>query len=187
MYEIPRISMLGCEISDEDAITLRDDLLIAYPLDPTEPPIDPPIDPEPPEPPIDPVPPDPSMDNRTFRQVFGSVIQVPTSGTKSYPLKQIWINTVAGVSIAWKLPTYTGTIELRLSKASGDIHGMRMAVFSVDRGFNPFLAKQNWGNTALRVRLGGEYSGRTVFSNIKPTDGDRRWDLKIQAYVSRII
>jgi hypothetical protein len=181
MYEIPRISMLGCEISDEDAITLRDDLLIAYPLDPTEPPIDPPIDPEPPEPPIDPVPPDPSMDNRTFRQVFGSVIQVPTSGTKSYPLKQIWINTVAGVSIAWKLPTYTGTIELRLSKASG------VAVFSVDRGFNPFLAKQNWGNTALRVRLGGEYSGRTVFSNIKPTDGDRRWDLKIQAYVSRII
>ena len=165
-------------LTDQEAVTLRDDLLEKYPLDPpTEPPVDPPVEP--------PSPINPAMDNRSFAQVFGKSIVVPDSGTETFPQKHIWVSKSAGISIAWKLPEFSGEIELRLSKSSAQIHGLRLAVFSEDRGFSNPLATQSWGTSALRLRLDGSYSGRTVYSNIRPKDGDARFDLRIQAYVTR--
>jgi hypothetical protein len=173
---------VNLRLHDAEAIDLRDALLVQYPLD-VDPPIDPPIEP-PIEPPVE--PPDPTMDNRSFGQVFGQPIIVPNSGVKTYPQKRLWINTNAGLSIAWKFPLFSGDIRLTLSKGSPQVHGIRHAVFSENRGFDSPLVEQYWGNRALILFLDDSYSGRTLYSNIRPEDGADYWDLVIQAYISRV-
>ena len=159
------------------------------PPDPIAPP-DPKPKPPTPLPPVKPIPdPEPDAQSMRFSNVFKLAMEFGPSRRRAiiYPVTEIRIYESI-LSLEITLPVITGDCAISISKASAALpsHGVIVAVFSYNRGFEYPLSRTVWGTTSMEVELGVLDSNRTLFLNAKYMGDAMPWGLNIQPFAYEV-
>ena len=167
MFELRHI------LSDEEAVTLRDDLIAQYPLDVVE------LDPDP-EPEL-PVPPGPSPSSRDLMSTsFGAVWGTALSTGKMFRKRNVANRNIAGTSMRIVIPVLDKVYTLKITdiEHTGTPRVMRYGVLSDRRDFKPpFHSEKTWGQGGnVSIELGPSDSGRVIYFNHRIKIEDKRFE-----------